>query len=193
MGTAKQLRHRRTRKRILEAARALLKENGHAQLSLRAIAKRVDYSPASLYEYFRGKDSILDALCQETEEDIKEAMVEAKHSNTLDHPLIAMSLSYIEFALNKADDFLLLFQRPVTDSHEMLVLDLLREEIRNCMDIGEFLSGYHFEEDEMTHLLWSTVHGMAMLALQRDQYSDPALLFSHREALQRILSGLRNG
>ena len=193
MGTAKQLRHRRTRKRILEAARALLKENGHAQLSLRAIAKRVDYSPASLYEYFRGKDSILDALCQETEEDIKEAMVEAKHSNTLDHPLIAMSLSYIEFALNNADDFLLLFQRPVTDSHEMLVLDLLREEIRNCMDIGEFLSGYHFEEDEMTHLLWSTVHGMAMLALQRDQYSDPALLFSHREALQRILSGLRNG
>ncbi len=193
MGTAKQLRHRRTRKRILEAARALLKENGHAQLSLRAIAKRVDYSPASLYEYFRGKDSILDALCQETEEDIKEAMIEAKQSNTLDHPLIAMSLSYIEFALNNADDFLLLFQRPVTESHEMLVLDLLREEIRNCMDIGEFLSGYHFEEDEMTHLLWSTIHGMAMLALQRDQYSDPSLLFAHREALQRILSGLRNG
>ena len=110
MGTAKQLRHRRTRQRILEAARALLRENGHAQLSLRAIAKRVDYSPASLYEYFSGKDSILDALCQETEEELKEVMNEARQSNTMDHPIIAMCLSYIEFALNNADDFLLLFQ-----------------------------------------------------------------------------------
>ena len=193
MGTAKQLRHRRTRKRILEAARALLRENGHAQLSLRAIAKRVDYSPASLYEYFRGKDSILDALCQETEEELKETMIEAKQSNTMDHPIIAMCLAYIEFALNNADDFLLLFQRPVSVSHEQQVLELLREEIRNCMDIGEFLGGYHFEEDEVTYLVWSTAHGMALLALQRDLYSDPALLFAHREGLMRILSGLRNG
>ena len=95
MGTAKQLRHRRTRKRILEAARALLRETGHAQLSLRAIAKRVDYSPASLYEYFRGKDSILDALCQETEEELKETMIEEKQSKTMDKNINDICLAYI--------------------------------------------------------------------------------------------------
>jgi AcrR family transcriptional regulator len=32
---------------------------------MRAIADRIDYSPASLYGYFGGKDEIIAAVCDE--------------------------------------------------------------------------------------------------------------------------------
>ena len=54
----KELRHQRIRDQILRAARELLLENGHDNFSLRGIARRVQYSPAALYEYFDNKDEI---------------------------------------------------------------------------------------------------------------------------------------
>ena len=63
----KELRHQRIRGQILQAAKELLLENGHDNFSLRGIARRVQYSPAALYEYFDNKDHIIDELCLQTE------------------------------------------------------------------------------------------------------------------------------
>jgi ACR3 family arsenite transporter len=48
-------RHQRTQQAILDAARAIISREGVGELSMRAIAERIDYSPAGLYEYFDGK------------------------------------------------------------------------------------------------------------------------------------------
>ena len=53
----------RTTETILTAAKELIHENGFNRLSLRAVAARAGFSPASLYEYFTGKDDIIDGLC----------------------------------------------------------------------------------------------------------------------------------
>ena len=81
---ARQKRHQRMRSRILDNARALVHENGFEKLSLRAIARRVDYSPAGLYEYFDGKDAIIDALCEATDEQLAEAMQQAQGQSLVD-------------------------------------------------------------------------------------------------------------
>jgi AcrR family transcriptional regulator len=47
------------RTRIVEAARDIVSGEGLDALSMRAIAERIEYSPATLYLYFRDKDEIL--------------------------------------------------------------------------------------------------------------------------------------
>jgi len=47
------------RTRMVEAARDIVSERGLDALSMRAIAERVEYSPATIYLYFRDKDELL--------------------------------------------------------------------------------------------------------------------------------------
>ena len=52
---------------ILKTALTLINEKGLDKLSLREIARRIEYSPAGLYEYFESKGDILIALAREGE------------------------------------------------------------------------------------------------------------------------------
>src|SRR5450756_1792840 len=58
----KERRHRDTRREIFAAARQLLLEVDPDELSLRQVARRADFSPASLYTYFSSRDELLAAL-----------------------------------------------------------------------------------------------------------------------------------
>lgn len=50
---------------LLDAARALVAEEGLEALSLAALARRVGLSRPSLYEYFRSKDDLVAAIVEE--------------------------------------------------------------------------------------------------------------------------------
>ena len=54
-----------TRRAILDAALALFVADGYAQVSLRNIAAKVEYSPGAIYSYFSSKDDIFFALAEE--------------------------------------------------------------------------------------------------------------------------------
>ena len=188
---ARQKRHQRMRSRILDNARALVHENGFEKLSLRAIARRVDYSPAGLYEYFDGKDAIIDALCEATDEQLAEAMQQALENDGELHPLVNLGEAYIQFALDNPDDFQLLFRRPLYDQESKAVL-LIAEQVSESVDMGEFIPGFDFDEQEITHSIWALAHGIAMLGLTRQSYHRPEDINSHREMLQHLISGLRS-
>ena len=53
------------RESILTAARDLFVAEGYAQVSIRKIAERIEYSPAAIYSYFPSKDDIFFALAAE--------------------------------------------------------------------------------------------------------------------------------
>jgi AcrR family transcriptional regulator len=63
--TPRERRSERSRQSILQAALELVIEKGLSKLSLREIARRADYSPAGLYEYFGSKDEIIEALVRD--------------------------------------------------------------------------------------------------------------------------------
>ena len=62
-------RHEREReavaRAILDAARELFVAEGYANVSIRKIADRIEYSPAAIYSYFPSKDDIFFALAEE--------------------------------------------------------------------------------------------------------------------------------
>ena len=53
------------RRRILESAKKLFLELGYEKTSVRAIAEDIEYSPATIYLYFKDKNELLFALHQE--------------------------------------------------------------------------------------------------------------------------------
>jgi AcrR family transcriptional regulator len=62
-------RHERDRetieRAILDAARDLFVSHGYANVSIRKIAERIEYSPPAIYAYFASKDDIFFALAEE--------------------------------------------------------------------------------------------------------------------------------
>jgi AcrR family transcriptional regulator len=55
---------------ILDAAEAVIAEAGYAAATTNAIAARAGMSPGSLYQFFRNKDEILDALVERYYEEL---------------------------------------------------------------------------------------------------------------------------
>jgi AcrR family transcriptional regulator len=54
------------RQEILTAARELFVKEGYENVSMRRIAEKIEYSPTTIYLYFRDKDELLHEMCDET-------------------------------------------------------------------------------------------------------------------------------
>ncbi len=97
--TPSKRRYQKTRQGILDAASAIIIENGVEALSMRALAEKVDYSASALYKYFENKDEIIAALREEGER-ISAAITQGriKPEMGVKDAMLQMGLGYLEFA-----------------------------------------------------------------------------------------------
>ncbi|MDQ2786543.1 MAG: TetR/AcrR family transcriptional regulator [Chloroflexota bacterium] len=104
------------RQDILRAARDIIAEEGAGALSIRGIARRIAYSAPALYEYFTGKEAIAEALFIEGFRKLAEAMeqIEQTESDPLAR-IRAMSITYRQFAITHAQEYSLMFSRPIPE------------------------------------------------------------------------------
>ncbi|MBI2761050.1 MAG: TetR/AcrR family transcriptional regulator [Chloroflexi bacterium] len=58
------------RRQILDAARVCFARRGFHQTSIQDIYRQAELSPGAVYRYFRGKDDIIEALCEESSRQI---------------------------------------------------------------------------------------------------------------------------
>lgn len=161
-------RHLRTRQAILDATRKLLIEKGVNGVSLRAIAREIDYSPAGLYEYFDGKDDIIHAVCKEGHRRLADEMGQADEELPYPIYLLHIGQAYLSFARSNPDYFMLMFTTaPSGNQLEEFEKDgssfpILIYAIQKGIDEEHFKmhpSGIH----SMAMIFWSAVHGLAML------------------------------
>ena len=54
------------RAEIVEAARELFVKHGYESVSMRRIAEKIEYSPTTIYLYFKDKSELISAICEET-------------------------------------------------------------------------------------------------------------------------------
>ena len=94
------------RQLILAAAREVVRDEGIDALSIRKISARTEYSPAMIYNYFSGKDEIVNLLLSEGYNDIMRVLGSARQAETDPRQRIATGLrSYIHMACHNADYF----------------------------------------------------------------------------------------
>ncbi len=99
---------------ILDTARAIMREEGVAALSMQELARRMDMRAPSLYNYFSGKMQIYDALFRLGftlyGKHINEVLKDAKDLH--DEFRLIME-GYMSFALENPELYQLCFERPV--------------------------------------------------------------------------------
>jgi AcrR family transcriptional regulator len=167
-------RYQRTQQAILAAAHSLLTEGGPDALSIRAIADRIDYSPAGLYEYYGSKEEIIAALCWEGHQQLKRAMEQVPLALPPDEYMVEIGMAYIHFALQNPEYFLLIFstsqgaafaQPPAQMLEGDSSFPLLLKGVQRAMESGviKYLPGLGLFETAYT--FWAIVHGAAMLRI----------------------------
>ncbi|MGH7482553.1 MAG: TetR/AcrR family transcriptional regulator, partial [Longimicrobiales bacterium] len=91
-------------------------ESGLDALSVRRIAKRIEYSPGTIYLYFRDKDELIAAVVSEgfarLGEYMREELARASQAATPTDRLYAVSHAYMQFALENTAYFRVMFELP---------------------------------------------------------------------------------
>lgn len=95
------------RELILSTASEIIALEGYDKLSIRKIAKKIEYSPSIIYHYFKDKDEILNYVMQQGYNKIVTAVSSVKmECNSSEEKLIQMTKNYINAALNMPDEFM---------------------------------------------------------------------------------------
>lgn len=191
------------RERILEAATQMFLEDGYEKTSIRNIAEKIEYSPATIYLYFKDKDELFFSIHQAGFAILLEEMVDLKNiENPLDR-LHELGKIYIEFALKNPEyyDLMFIMRAPVNAIKQKQgddkcwegesTYDFLLETVEECIEKNMIRSS-----DAMVTAMytWSAVHGLVsltirerfeMLELQADDIR--AMMFASLNELMALL------
>lgn len=158
------------RRRILDAAKTLFLEHGFEKTSIRNIADHIEYSPGTIYLYFKDKNELLLALHTEAFDLFGKHLSQNIHQLTPIERLAQMGKNYISYALQNPELYELMFlMRGPIDSlvckeepweEGLQSFESLRTAVRDCHAEG-YLTAY--EVDHATLLIWSFVHGLVAL------------------------------
>lgn len=107
----REARRRSARDSIIEAAWALVGEEGLAGLSLRDLARRAGISTPTVYAYFGSKNAIYDAMFAKAATQFAERMAEPYASDNPRELLVASARRFAEFCTSDPARYQLLFQR----------------------------------------------------------------------------------
>ncbi len=177
----KEVEKQEMRKLILDTAMKLFLKKGFENVTIRHIAEKIQYSPATIYLYFKNKDEIMYTLHREGFEQLYRKQQEIL---TIKDPLERLNRHaeiYVSFALENPEYYDLMFikRAPFKKIKEMKLkdgmkwdigmrsYDLLRNNIEDCMTAGFFQKT---NVDVAAFSLWSYVHGIVSLII-RDRCS----------------------
>lgn len=160
------------RKLILDAAQKLFLANGYEKVSIRNIADEIEYSPATIYLYYKDKNELLFAVHQLGFAKMVEAFQPLLILTDPFEKLVEMGRSYIRFAVQNPELFDLMFimTAPMDklDKEDWVEGDqafgLLVQVVQECMNSGVFRK-HNVQATAM--MIWSAIHGYTALFLRK--------------------------
>lgn len=176
----RKLREKRfLRQEILDAASELFVKEGYENVSMRRIAEKIEYSPTTIYLYFKDKSELLEQVCQETFARLTQHL-----SRILEQPgdplerLRRGLIAYIHFGLDNPHHYRATFMmvlpegfdkqkytRP--DSAGLQAFDFLRRSVFDCISASKI----HTKDAELvSQTLWCAVHGVTSLLITHTMF-----------------------
>jgi AcrR family transcriptional regulator len=158
---------------ILNEAMKLIIEEGYDNITMRKIADRIEYSPTTIYLYFKDKSEIHYSLINMAFDKFYEAQLSVQNIADSKERLLAHGIAYVKFAMDNPGYYDLMFI--ITGPQENMTCpddwktstrtyDLLKANIKQCMDDG-YIEVTDIEVAAFS--LWSLVHGIASLMIKR--------------------------
>lgn len=175
----RKIRHRENlRQAILDAAEELFVDQGFNNVSMRKIAKKIEYSATTIYLYFKDKREIFHCLMGEYYQKLLVIMLDIQNHYGAD-PLLCIRRgmrAYTEFGLANPNYYKLAFMlTPEIPTEDYLdqtfvgnqVLQTLRDNVSACIRLGLFPQ---IDADLTTQVLWSMNHGITSLLISNPKY-----------------------
>lgn len=157
------------RNKIIEAATAMFRSEGYEKTSIRNIAEKIEYSPATLYLYYKDKDELLYEVQKQAFSQLEEAF--AKEATSTD-PLTRLSQichCYVKFGKAHPEMYELMFmmRAPMNSIKENEPWDnntdsfiLLHNCLTECIEKGLI----RFDDVMLAAFsVWSMGHGLVSL------------------------------
>jgi AcrR family transcriptional regulator len=164
--------HGDLRQSLINAAIALISEEGINDLSLRQVARRVGVSHNAPYRHFEDKEALLAAVAEQGFQSLRVAMETARQVIPPDSPqrLEAIGIAYVHFALAHPFHYRLMFGdyrcnlskysalAETAQQSFMVLVSTIRE--------GQIAGIFRLADPvDMARVAWSLVHGQSMLGL----------------------------
>jgi AcrR family transcriptional regulator len=159
---------------ILDASVKLFVEEGFEHVTMRKIADLIEYSPTTVYLYFKDKNEIFFHLHQMG---FEKMLVMNQHLADIKNPLMRlykMGENYIDFGMKNPEfyDIMFIQRAPMAALEEMeecnwslgdSALGALKNLLKECMDKG-LIQKAPVEAAAMA--IWSMVHGLVSLTIR---------------------------
>ncbi len=172
MGIAERKEREKTelKEKIIAAATALFLEQGFERASIRTIADKIEYSPATIYLHFKDKNELFATVSERAFALFFEYFSAVMPIEDPMSRLKQLGKQYLKFASDHPAYYDLMFVNRAPMEHEDQQWsgershDILINTVQECMDHG------HFKGHELHPLslaIWSAVHGLASLKLRK--------------------------
>ena len=168
------------RRKILDAAAELFAREGVKQVSMRRIARRIEYSPTTIYSHFANKaelvrrlsDDVFARLIERLERETKEA------TDPLDG-LIRGCRAYIRFGLEYPDFYIVTFvesggnrvdgpEIEFEGSTGQQAFQCLETAVKNAMESGQIPRDRNAKT--VACLCWAAMHGLTAVLISRRRF-----------------------
>ncbi len=176
------------RELILQTATCMFLEEGYEKTSLRNIAEKIEYSPATIYLYFKDKKELFYAIHERAFENFFVHMSSAEKIINPMQRLRRMGELYIEFAFQNPElyDLMFIMRAPMEAikesraewGHGPRSFELLRTTIINCME-AKLMKPMDIDVAALS--IFSFIHGFTSMTI-RDR-----LIMYPKESLRPLL------
>jgi len=183
---------------ILGAATKIIIEDGYDSLSMRKIADAIDYTPTTLYNYYKDKAQILDDISRQVYEkivsDVKHAF-EENSDKPLDDQLSIGLKTFLNCAANNAETGRALMRSGMkaifgpgeTSDHPedngILIL-------QNLLARGQQESVFRKLDSNMPWMLVTALIGFVLYVVENQLYADPTWGEMVNTYIEMLVSGL---
>ena len=161
------------RQEILDVAREMFATEGYESVSMRKIADKIEYSPTTIYLYFKDKNELLYQICEETFAQLGQQIRAISEPETDLLVRLHKGLrAYIEFGLAHPHHYQVTFMSPKfshpTDEYHFegsmgeRTFNFLRSEVATCMQAGKLKQG---DVDAISQAIWAGIHGITSLLI----------------------------
>ena len=162
------------RQEILDAASELFVKEGYENVSMRRIADKIEYSPTTIYLYFKDKAELLEQVCAETFSRLSQHL-----TRILEQPgdpierLRRGLIAYVHFGLKNPHHYRATLMMPIPegfdkekfarpDSPGIQAFDFLRRSVFDCISSGKLRSS---DAELVSQTLWCGAHGVTCLLI----------------------------
>ena len=178
----KEKRHRykeEFRREILNSARDLFIDVGYEKFSMRRLAEKIDYSPTTIYHYFKNRDDLLFAICEEVAEQFLARLRYLRSFQSKPYEALRQAMLYlVEFAFDNPNQYKVFFlttpnvygRQDEFMKRESMARNSyfeFREIVKACIKAGKLR---RMDIDVLTQVLATAPHGLIAMTLYRSSF-----------------------